>query len=362
MTYYHTKYGGSRRKKKKPGFHRAIIYTLALLIIAAIAAAIFLYRIIYHPNVWLNNEEYASVYIPTASNFDSVKTILYSQGLIVNRRNFEWLAGKKKYPENVKPGHYIIAEGMSNDRLINMLRSGEQVPVKLIFNNISTIQHLAERVSQQIEADSAAIVHLLSDTLVLQQYKVTPATAITIFIPNTYELYWNTTAPQFIDRMYLEYKKFWDNKRQSEADSLNMTIPEVTTLASIVEKETTMDGEKSLIAAVYLNRLRSGWLLQADPTLKYALGDPGIRRILNEHKAIDSPYNTYKYGGLPPGPICIPSISSIDAVLNPDNNDYMYFCAKEDMSGYHNFSKTLRQHSRNARKYQEALNNLKIYK
>lgn len=359
--YYHPRYKKGKGRKRSR-LHRIIINTLILLIIGAIGIGYLLYRIIYHPNVWVNVGETASVYIPTGSDFDDVKNEFYSQGLIVNRKNFEWLAGKKKYTANVKPGHYIIENGMSNDKLINMLRSGGQAPVKLIFNNIVTREQLAGRISEQLEADSAEITRLLNDSAFLSAYDVTPELATLLFIPNTYEFYWTTDAREFIKRMHQEYRSFWNTNRRAMADSINMSIPEVITLASIVEKETVKNDEKAVIAGVYMNRLDRGWRLQADPTLIFALKDFSIKRVLNEHKTIDSPYNTYKYGGLPPGPICIPSISSIDAVLNYDKNDYLFFCAKEDLSGYHSFAKTNRQHSRNARKYQEALNELKIFK
>lgn len=361
MALYHPKYAG-KRKRKKSKLHKFIIYTLALLIIAALVVGYLLYRVIYHPNVWLNEEKEVSVYIPTGSNFEDVKSILYSHGTIINRKNFEWLAKKKNYPQNVKPGHYLITEGMNNDQLINMLRAGQQEPVKVIFNNINTKAQLAGRISRQLEADSTMIHDLLADSTYLAMYDLTPKLATMIFIPNTYEFYWNTDANAFIERMHNEFEKFWNKERKQKADSIGLNIPKVITLASIVEKETNKNDEKPIIAGVYMNRLNKGWLLQADPTLIFAIGDYNIRRVLDEHKEIESEYNTYKHGGLPPGPICIPSISSIEAVLNYDDNDYFYFCAKDDLSGYHSFAKTHRQHTINAKKYREALNKQKIFR
>lgn len=360
MAYYHPKYAKGRRRKKTK-LQKFILYTLFLLIVAALVIGFILYRIIFKPNVWLNEKEKISIFIPTGSDFDSVKTILYSDGIIINRNNFEWLASKKDYPGNIKPGHYIIEEDMNNDHLLNMLMKGEQTPVKVIFNNITTKKQLAQRISAQIEADSTSIIELLKDSTYISKFNLQPENIKTIFIPNTYEFYWNTTAKEFIKRMYTEYEKFWNEERKSKADSLGMPRSEIITLASIVEKETKKNDEKPVIAGVYLNRLEKGWRLQADPTLVYALGDFRIKRVLHTHKEIDSPYNTYKYGGLPPGPICIPSISSIESVLNYDDNDYLYFCARDDLSGYHSFSKTHRQHINNARKYQNALNKMKIY-
>jgi peptidoglycan lytic transglycosylase G len=358
-SYYYRNYS---RKKKKSKFHRFVIYTLVLLLFAAIGIGYLMYKVIYCPNVWINDGEKISIYIPDSANFEQVSTILYSNGLIVNRKNFEWLSRKKHYPELIKPGHYIILNGMTNDELVNMLRAGEQIPINVIFNNINTKEQLAKRIAKQLELDSLSLITLMNDSLYLKQFGFTPDDIKIMFIPNTYEFYWATGAKAFMNRMYKEYKNFWDKERIALTDSIGMSINEVVTLASIVQKETNKNDEKPIIAGAYKNRLRRGWRLQADPTLVFALGDFNIKRVLNIHKEIDSPYNTYKYGGLPPGPICIPSISSIDAVLNYDRNDYLFFCAKEDMSGYHNFAKTNSQHSLNARKYQQALNKLKIYK
>jgi len=360
MAYYHPRYGP---RKKKNGKGKKIFFTFLLVILLAGGAiAYYIYGIVLKPNVWTPNAEPVYVYIPTDSGFDDVKLLLYSKGLIIHRKNFEWWAGKKKYPELVKPGRYQIKNGMSNNELINMLRAGKQVPVQLIFNNVRDIYQLAQRVSRQIEADSASIVNLLTDSTYMALLGFTKETASVMFIPNTYEIYWNTSAEEFIKRMHDEYIKFWSGSRTEKAGKMNMTIPEVVTLASIVEKETNKNDEKPVIAGVYINRLKAGWRLQADPTVIYALNDYSIKRVLNKHKEIKSPYNTYKVSGLPPGPICIPSISSIDAVLNYTHHNYLYFCAKDDLSGYHAFAKTNKQHQRNAKKYQEALNKMGIYR
>jgi UPF0755 protein len=243
-----------------------------------------------------------------------------------------------------------------------LLRSGEQLPVNLIFNNIRDINQLAGAVGRQIEADSVSIVKLLTDSTYLSLLGLNREIAPILFIPNTYEMYWNTSAEGFIKRMHDEYIKFWKGERTSLANEIGLTIAEVVTLASIVEKETNKNDEKPIIAGVYMNRLKAGWRLQADPTVIYAIGDYSIKRVLNVHKEFRSPYNTYQVHGLPPGPICIPSIASIDAVLNYDRNSYLFFCAKDDLSGYHVFARTNRQHNINARKYQEALNKMGIYK
>ena len=360
MAYYHSKYG-SNRKKRSPA-RKLVFWLLFFLLIVLSGVSYVFYQAVYKVNVWTPDGKNVDVYIPTGSDFDKVNTILFEKGLIIHRNNYRWWAEMKKYPELVKPGHYIIKDGMNNKELVDLLRSGNQVPVKVIFNNNRDIYQLASKVSQQIEPDSAAIVKVITDTNLMKEYGLKPETAGIIFIPNTYEFYWNVSEKAFVERMYQEYQKFWNSQRLEKARNLEMTIPEIITLASIVEKETNYNAEKPLIAGVYINRLNKGWRLQADPTLIFALNDYSVKRVLNMHKDIDSPYNTYKYGGLPPGPICIPSISSIDAVLNNRNEGYLYFCANADMSGTHSFAKTNRQHNRNAKEYQDALNKMKIYK
>jgi len=360
MSYYHTRFGGNK-KRKKP-FLRFIIWFIVITIILASLAAYFLYQVIYKPNTWTVDGDGVSLYIPSGSNFDNVKTLLFEKGVVIHRNNFIWWAEKKGYPNLVKPGYYIIENSISNDELVGLLRSGNQTPVDVIFNNIRDIYQLAGVVSKQIEADSASIINELTSAKLLNSTGLTAETISTIFIPNTYEFYWNTNANGFTQRMYEEYQNFWNASRTNKANELGMSISEVVTLASIVEKETNKNSEKPMIAGVYINRLNNKWRLQADPTLIFALNDYTIKRVLTKHTEFDSPYNTYKYGGLPPGPICIPSISSIDAVLNNLNDGYFYFCAKDDMSGFHAFARSNAQHNRNARKYQKALNKLKIYK
>ena len=360
MSYYHTKFG-TIQKKKKP-FLKYFIWFIIVLLIAASAAAYLLFQIVYKPNVWTPDGKNISVYIPTKSNFDDVKQLLFEKGLIVHRNNFIWWAERKNYPELIKPGHYVIKNNISNDDLIGLLRSGNQAPVSVIFNNIRDVYQLAGVVSTQIEADSISIVNEITSAQTLLSVDLTIETISTIFIPNTYEFYWNTNAAGFVQRMHEEYLSFWNADRINKAKDIDLTISEVVTLASIVEKESNKSSEKPMIAGVYINRLKHNWRLQADPTVIYALNDYDIKRVLRVHTDFDSPYNTYMYAGLPPGPICIPSISSIDAVLNNTNDGYFYFCAKDDMSGFHVFARSNAQHNRNARKYQKALNNMKIYK
>lgn len=357
--YYHSRYGYIRRKKKK-GKAKALLIILLVVIILGSAGGYTIYHLLYKPNVWIENQSEKAIYIPTGSSFSDVKNILYSQGMIIHRNSFEWVAEKKKYDRLVKPGKYVIRNEMNNNDIINLLRSGVQTPVNLIFNNVRDTDHLASIVARQIEADEASIKNLLADSTFLSRFDLSVSSASMIFIPNTYEFFWNTGAEDFIKRMIREYKRFWNESRIAKCNKTGLSREEVIILASIIEKETVKDDEKPTIAGVYINRLERGWLLQADPTVVYATGDFSINRVLNYHKEIDSPYNTYKYGGLPPGPICIPSIASIDAVLNYEKHDYLYFCAREDFSGYHNFSESYRQHLKNARKYQQALNERRI--
>lgn len=358
---FHPRYG-KPPKKRRPFFQRVILWILMLLIVVAVATGYFLFRAIFQPNVWTAGKDYVSVYIPTGSGFEDVKRVLYGDGLIINRNTFEWLARQKKYTEYVKPGHYLVTSGMSNDELINLLRSGNQTPVDLTFNSLRSIQDLAGVVGKQIEADSAAIALLLEDDMYIASLGYDETGIMSMFIPNTYEFWWTTDAEQFIERMEKEHDAFWTRARLEKAGELGMSALEVATLASIVEKETNKNDEKPTIAGVYINRLKAGWRLQADPTLIFALQDYSIKRVLNIHKKVDSPYNTYQNAGLPPGPICIPGIASIDAVLNYEDHNYMFFCASADLSGYHAFARTASEHARNARAYQKALDEMNVFK
>ncbi len=347
-------------KPRKPRFHRIILLLLGILTIISLVIAYRYYHFIFSPNVDTHGVSGFSIIIPTGSDFEDVKSILYSNGLIINRRAFEWVARKKDYPSLIKPGHYVVKSSMNNNHLVNMLRSGEQAPVKVVFNNIRTIEQLAGKIALQIEADSISLIQCWQDREFLNSLGFSPGNINTMFIPNTYEMWWNSDAYGFTRRMSKEYHRFWDGSRSEKARTLNMSIENVVILASIVEKETEKDDEKPVIAGVYINRLKKDWPLQADPTVKFALGEFDLKRVLKVHTEFDSPYNTYQRTGLPPGPICIPSIASIDAVLNFRKHDYMFFCAKSDLSGYHAFSRTLAEHNRHAKAYQKALDSRKI--
>lgn len=360
MARYHHLYGNASARKKKVRNRKIFLLTLLFLFILLVIGLMTVYQIVLKPNVWTADGERVEIIIPTGTVYEDVKQTLYSKGVIVNRNTFEMVSKALQYTEKVKPGRYLIDASMNNLELVRLLRSGKQSPVQLTFNNMRDVVQLAGRVSTQIELDSASLIERLSDTAYLRFLGFNLQTIPALFIPNTYEFYWTTNAENFVSRMYQEYKRFWNDDRLAKATALGFTPIEVSTLAAIVDKETNMNDEKQRIAGVYINRLRGGWRLQADPTLVFAAGDFEIRRVLDIHKSIESPYNTYKYTGLPPGPICIPSIASIDAVLNFEKHRFYFFCAKDDLSGYHAFAETYDQHQMNAWRYRQALDRLNI--
>lgn len=328
---------------------------LFIFLIICIAVAFFTrdYLYITKPIIQTADGKDVSLYIPTNSDYQYVKNEISSLNVLKSKRAFNWLAKRLHYDENVHPGRYVLVDGMTNQQLINMLRMGYQTPVKVVFNNMRNVEQLAGRISEQIEADSLSIINEINSK---------DDVDATTFIPNTYEFYWNTGAEDFVAKMVAEHNRFWNENRLHKADVLKLTPRQISILASIIDKETVKTSEMPRIAGVYINRLLKRWPLQADPTLVFALGDYNIRRVLDIHKNIDSPYNTYKYAGLPPGPICIPSIAAIDAVLNAEKHNYFYFCAKDDLSGYHVFARNITEHNKNADKYRRALNKNKIYK
>ena len=299
-----------------------------------------LYARIFISNVTMEAEQ-EIIYIPTGSGFDFVVNELEDKGIVENAKSFRWVAQKKEYDENVKPGRYKIRNGLSNNDLVNMLRLGKQDPVMVVFNNVRTLNHVAGKVAKYFEGDSSDFADYFSQSDLPSKYGFEEADFTSMFIPETYEFFWTTSPEEFADRMYNEYEKFWDGERDRKAEKLEMTRSEVVTLASIVEEETLFSDENARVAGLYMNRLKSGIPLQADPTLKFALDDFSRQRILNADKLIDSPYNTYKYKGLPPGPIVIPSVSAIDGVINHEKHTYLYMCAKADFSGYHAFAQKL---------------------
>jgi len=309
-----------------------------------------------------NVKKSGMLYIPTGSNLQQVVNLLKKDDYLKDLSSFQRIASHKNYPERIYPGAYMIQNGWSNNKLIDLLRSGNQTPVKVTFNNIRFREELAAHLAQYLEPDSAAFLSALNNDKIASGYGLTHESFPMLFIPNSYEFYWNTSPQKFIDRMKREYDQFWTETRKKKAADLELSPLQIVTIASIVQEETNKNDEKSRMAGVYINRVKKGWLLQADPTVKFALGNFLIKRILTADLTIDSPYNTYKYVGLPPGPINFPDIVSVDAVLNAEHHNYMYFCAKEDFSGYHNFALSLAEHNRNAARYQKELNKSKIYR
>ncbi|NTW31896.1 MAG: endolytic transglycosylase MltG [Bacteroidetes bacterium] len=336
-----------------------LIFGIILIFVAAFLSY-KAYTIFYKSNVNLKGEKSTSIYIPTNSKFDDVTEILNKKEIIINVSSLKWLAEYKNYIKNVKPGKYKISAGMNNNDLLNMLKSGRQEPVKLVFNNVRTKYQLAGKISKQLEADSLSIIKLLNDSNYLSNYDFTTYNAVVVFIPNTYQFFWNTSASELFKRMNKEYEAFWNKERKSKAEEIGLNPAQVTILASIVQEETNKYDEMPIVAGLYINRLKKDMKLEADPTVKFAIGDFGLKRILKSHLKIDSPYNTYLNHGLPPGPISLPNSKIIDKTLNYTKHHYIYMCAKEDFSGYHNFAVTGSEHAANARRYQNALNRLKI--
>jgi len=296
-------------------------------------------------------DEGSEVYIGMDAVYEDVKDSLRVKGILVNETAFDLLAKRKRYVSNIKPGRYVITDNMSNNNIVNLLRSGNQSPVRITFNNISS----------QLAIDSSGIYNSLNDESLYSNEGFTRETIIAAFIPDTYEVYWTITPAELISRMIREFRSFWNSERLKKANDLGLTPVEVSILASIVDDEVLKEDEKSRIAGVYMNRLRRDMPMQACPTIKFALNDFTIRRVLKEHLKVDSPYNTYIHTGLPPGPVRCASQSGINAVLNAEDHNYLYFVARHDFSGYHHFSTNLRDHVNYANKYHIELDRLDIY-
>jgi UPF0755 protein len=328
-----------------------------VLITGLIIYGFILVRQIFSDNTKFS-ENQVYVYVPTDSNYEDVKKIIAPY--IENMNRFEMVAEKRNYPENVKPGRFLLTKGMNSYNLVKSLRSN--VPVNLAFNNQERLENFAGRVGSQIEADSLSLLKSFKDSIFLKENGFTEENVLAMFIPNTYELYWNTSAEKFRDKMIKEYRNFWNKERVAKAAKQGLTPIEATILASIVHKESVKKDERPRIAGVYLNRLRLQMPLQADPTVIYAIKkksndfDQVIKRVFYNDLTMSSPYNTYMNIGLPPGPIAMPDITALEAVLNPEKNNYIYFCASVDRFGYHEFAATLEEHNKNAKKYSDWIN------
>lgn len=333
-----------------------IIFSLIILVGAS--CAYYMYNVLYGRTYKVSEPVF--LYIDDSKNFDLLCEQLLDIAPANDVTNFRALAKYLHYPENMRTGKYGITDGMSQMELINMLRRGQQTSVRLTFNNIRLKTDLAERLAEQLMISEQDILPLLKDSTYCISLGFTTETINAMFIPNTYEVYWNITADRLFQRMKKEYDSFWTENRINKANAIGLSPVEVSILASIVEEETAAGDEYPIVAGLYINRLKRNIPLQADPTVKFAIGDFSLQRILYEHLEIESPYNTYKYAGLPPGPLRTPSIRSIDAVLNHTEHRYLYMCAKEDFSGRHNFAITLAEHNRNAERYRAELNRRKI--
>lgn len=340
---------------------KILVFLFSLIIVGGLVFGFLFRHWIWGSNIKAGMEDY-EFFVPTGSSAADVYEKLKEGQWLEDEKSYRWVAKAMHYDKDkVPPGKYTLHAGMSNRNLVSILRAGQQTPVNITFNNVRYVEELAGKIAQYIEEDSLSIVKLLQDPEICAQRGLDTNTIMTLFIPNTYEFFWNTNAIQLIRRMEKEHAKFWAaENRLQKAEALGLEPQEVFTLASIVEKETLFNSEKSRVAGVYLNRLKKGMLLQADPTVVYAVGDFTIRRVLNKHLEVESPYNTYKNHGLPPGPICMPDIGTIDAVLNAEEHEYLFFCAKPETNGKHSFAKTLRGHMKNARAYQNWLRSRSI--
>jgi UPF0755 protein len=304
------------------------------------------------------SENKKSFYIKTGSNFNDVMDELETGGILKNPGTFKWVAVRLGYDKKVHAGKYVIEKGSSIYSIVKKLRSGRQTAVNLVINKLRTKEDLAKKIGDNFECDSAAFMHILNNTDLLRKYGLDTNTVMTAIIPNTYSFLWNVSAPGILKKLYEEQEIFWTDERKKKAEGLNLSPLQAYTLASIVEEETNKDADKGKIASVYLNRIETGMKLGADPTIKFAMKDFGLKRIYHKHLQFQSPFNTYLHTGLPPGPICTPSIKTIDAVLNSPSTSYLYFVAKPDLNGFSNFANTYDEHMRFAKEYQLALDSL----
>ena len=345
-------------KKRKRLLLGMVVFSVLLT-----SFSFYFYQLFYGANVLTEeNDRMQIILIDNDDNFDSVRNYLYDRKIIQDALSFSFVAKTLGYQDLVKPGLYELEPKLTNLETVRKLRAGDQIPVEITFNNIRLKEELAGKITRNIGLDSLTLLNKLNDPAIHAKYNLSNETIMSMFIPNTYQVYWTISADELLDRMNNEYEKFWNQRRRARAEEMGLSLLEISTLASIVQAESIKAEESRTIAGLYFNRLQDNMKLQADPTVKYALGDFAIQRILIKDTRVDSPYNTYKYAGLPPGPINLPTIQNIDAVLDYEKHDYIYMCAKEDLSGFHRFAKTLSEHNRNAELFQQALNRRMIYR
>ena len=339
---------------------KKILIPLIIFSTILTTGSVYTYQMLYSPNFLINADD-KFIIIEENTDFNELIKKLEDDTLINDILSFSFLSKLMEYQENIKIGAYKVKMNMSNYEMITMLRSGNQTPIKLTFTYARKIEDLAEKITTKLKMSKDDLLNYLNENI--NNYSGFKKTdIISIFLPDTYEVYWNISPEKLTNKMYSEYKKFWNEERLSKLDKINLNQKEAIVLASIVASESRMLDEADRIAGLYINRLNRNMRLQADPTLIFAANDFTIRRVLNKHKKIKSPYNTYIHRGLPPGPIRLASKKYIDAVLNYEKHNYIYMCAKEDFSGYHAFATNLSDHNRNAKKFQLALNMRKIYK
>jgi UPF0755 protein len=331
---------------------------MALFVVLLLAAGFWAYRMVLASNFSIKETTY--VYVDSQKNFNDLCNQLKDSASCKSLASFKQLAYLIGYPDKMKTGRYAIEPGTGNLRLLKNLIGGLQSPIRITFNNIRLRTDLAQRLDDQLMVTKDELLTRFADSAYCAELGFTTETIQCMFIPNTYELYWDITPNNFMKRMQKEYKAFWTADRLAKAAKIGITPVQVSVLASIVEEETAKADEMGMVAGLYLNRLQINMPLQADPTVKYAVGDVTLKRIMFEHLQVESPYNTYKHTGLPPGPIRVPSIKGINAVLNHDQHNYIYMCAKEDFSGRHNFASTLAEHAKNANRYRAELNRRQI--
>lgn len=332
---------------------KTILLILTGLLLITAVFAINYYRTYYKPNTVANDAE---IYVYEGGSYEAFLDSLFSHGIVKDRKSFRTASDKLGLAPVLKAGHYVISEGLTNKELIRIFANGWQTPIKLqVKGYIRTPENMASYLGKRLEADSTAFMAALNDTGLMKSLGFKKETYLSVFIPDTYEVWWTISPEDLVKRMKKEYDAFWNESRTAKAEQIGLTRDQVMTLASIVIEETKYEPEMPTVAGVYINRLKKGMLLQADPTVLYALNEEGVTRVLNKHLQIDSPYNTYLYPGLPPGPITIAPKSAIDAVLNYQHHNYLYFCAKDTFDGQHNFAVTYSDHLKNARAYQRAL-------
>lgn len=346
---------GSKIKVKR--FYKWVMYPLIAVVVMAVLMAFLTYWAIVKDNVMGNA---AKLYVPTGCSFDELITILENDSIVGDVNSF-MLVSKILGYDSVRAGYYEFVSPTNNIHIVRKLQMGRQTESKMVINSTRTRERLARMISKAIESDSIAVIRALTDSNLLAKYGLNDKALLPmIVIPDTYFVYWTDTPEEIIDRLYKESMAFWSEERKSKAEAKKLTMVEIVTIASIISQESNKSDELPMIAGVYINRLKKGMLLQADPTVIYAAGDWSIRRVKGALLKMDSPYNTYKYKGLPPTPITFPPKSAIDGVLNAVDHNYYYFCAKDDFSGYHTFATNYRDHTINARKYHKALNSRNV--